>query len=482
MSAKKRNRLIGAIAIALGVCVFVIGDLAVRRAQALPDDTYKELQTFANVLAIVQKNYVEPVSTKELIDGAISGMLASLDPHSAYLTPDLYRDLEVETRGSFGGLGIEITIKNGALTVVAPIEDTPAYRAGLKAGDQIIKIDDDFTKDMSLTEAVKRMRGPKGSKIKLTLHRNGVSELFTVTLARDVIKIQSVKAKMLDGGYGYIRVTTFQENTGEGVEKAIDDFEAKEHGKLKGIVFDLRDNPGGLLNQAVKVSDDFLDGGLIVYTQGRQENQQQKYFSHKKKDFTDYPMVVLVNGGSASASEIVAGALQDQKRAVILGQQTFGKGSVQTILPLDDHSALRLTTARYYTPTGRSIQAVGINPDVDVEPPKETLASLKMQGAEINENPEIHESDLPHHFKNGKDKDKDEAKPDFTSGVSTVPAPGNEKGDKGPGAKGGKAKEEKDVQLDRAIEVLKHWSTFKLQLAKGESQQAAAESVKSKGD
>src|SRR6202166_3553302 len=406
MSMIKRHRWSITLAVCLTTSFLVLQEVAVRRAQALPNDTYQELDTFANVLAIVQKNYVEPVSTKRLIDGAITGMLASLDPHSAYLTPDLYRDLEVETRGSFGGLGIEITIKNGALTVVAPIEDTPAYRAGLKAGDQIIKIDDDFTKDMSLTEAVKRMRGPKGSKIKLTLHRTGVNELFTVTLARDVIKIQSVKAKMLDGGYGYIRVTTFQENTGEGVEKAIDGFEAKDHGKLKGIVFDLRDNPGGLLNQAVKVSDDFLDGGLIVYTQGREENQQQKYFSHKKKDYSDYPMVVLVNGGSASASEIVAGALQDQKRAVILGQQTFGKGSVQTILPLDDHSALRLTTARYYTPTGRSIQAVGITPDVDVEPPKPTLASLELQGAQINENAEIHEADLPRHFKNGKDTSK----------------------------------------------------------------------------
>ena len=295
------------MAVSLVACFLVLQEVAVRRAQALSNDTYQELDTFASVLAIVQKNYVEPVTTKKLIDGAISGMLASLDPHSAYLTPDLYRDLEVETRGSFGGLGIEITIKNGALTVVAPIEDTPAYHAGIKAGDQIIKIDDDFTKDMSLTDAVKRMRGPKGSKIKLTLHRNGVPELFTVSLARDVIRIQSVKSKILPDGYGYIRVTTFQENTGEGVEKAIDEFEAKDHGKVKGLVFDLRDNPGGLLNQAVKVSDDFLDGGLIVYTQGREENQQQKYFSHKKKDFVDYPMVVIVNGGSASASEIVAG-------------------------------------------------------------------------------------------------------------------------------------------------------------------------------
>jgi carboxyl-terminal processing protease len=475
----KRHRWSITLAVSLVACFLVLQEVAVRRAQALSNDTYQELDTFASVLAIVQKNYVEPVTTKKLIDGAISGMLASLDPHSAYLTPDLYRDLEVETRGSFGGLGIEITIKNGALTVVAPIEDTPAYHAGIKAGDQIIKIDDDFTKDMSLTDAVKRMRGPKGSKIKLTLHRNGVPELFTVSLARDVIRIQSVKSKILPDGYGYIRVTTFQENTGEGVEKAIDEFEAKDHGKVKGLVFDLRDNPGGLLNQAVKVSDDFLDGGLIVYTQGREENQQQKYFSHKKKDFVDYPMVVIVNGGSASASEIVAGALQDSKRAVILGTQTFGKGSVQTILPLDDHSALRLTTARYYTPAGRSIQAVGITPDVDVAPPKETIASITQEGGEFDENPEIHERDLPHHFQNGQKKGDKNAAPDD----SAAPATGSDKGNKGPGAKGAKAKEEKDVQLDRAIDILKHWNTFKLQLAKGELQSAsAAEASKSKGD
>src|SRR5579862_3028677 len=464
----KRHRWSLTLAVSLVACFLVLQEVAVRRAQALSNDTYQELDTFASVLAIVQKNYVEPVTTKKLIDGAISGMLASLDPHSAYLTPDLYRDLEVETRGSFGGLGIEITIKNGALTVVAPIEDTPAYHAGIKAGDQIIKIDDDFTKDMSLTDAVKRMRGPKGSKIKLTLHRNGVPELFTVSLARDVIRIQSVKARMLPEGYGYIRVTTFQENTGEGVEKAIDDFESKNHGKVKGLVFDLRDNPGGLLNQAVKVSDDFLDGGLIVYTQGREENQQQKYFSHKKKDFTDYPMVVLVNGGSASASEIVAGALQDQKRAVILGTQTFGKGSVQTILPLDDHSALRLTTARYFTPSGRSIQAVGITPDVDVDNPKPTLAMLEGQGAQLDEDPEIHERDLPGHFQNKQHSGTDAEKPTGDQSKDSVNTPAAADRNPVPGktAPAKAPKEEKDVQLQKAIDILNHWQNFKVQLAK----------------
>jgi carboxyl-terminal processing protease len=471
----KNNRWAITLAACLIACFVVLEAVAVRRAQALPSESYHELETFANVLAIVQKNYVEPVTTKRLIDGAITGMLASLDPHSAYLTPELYRDLEVETRGSFGGLGIEITIKNGTLTIVSPIEDTPAYKAGLKAGDQIIKINDDFTKDMTLTEAVKRMRGPRGSKIKLTMHRTGVPELFNVTLARDVIKIQSVKTKTLPEGYGYVRISTFQESTDDAVEKAVDDFQKQDHGKVKGVVLDLRDNPGGLLNQAVKVSDEFLDGGMIVYTQGRNENQQQKYFSHKKTGFTDYPMVVLVNGGSASASEIVAGALQDQKRAVIVGTQTFGKGSVQTILPLDDHSALRLTTARYFTPNGRSIQAVGITPDVDIDNPKPTLASLEGEGAEVDENPEIHERDLPGHFQNKQHSGTDGEKPtgdQSKDSVNTSPAadrnpqPGKPSLSKAP-------KEEKDIQLEKAIDILKHWESFKVQLAKNGGEAAA---------
>jgi carboxyl-terminal processing protease len=468
MSVFKRNRWAITLAVFMIACFLGLEELAVRRAQALPNDQYQELQTFANVLAIVQKNYVEPVSTKRLIDGAITGMLASLDPHSAYLTPELYRDLEVETRGSFGGLGIEITIRNGILTVVSPIEDTPAYQAGIKAGDQIVKINNDFTKDMTLTDAVKRMRGPKGSKIELTIHRDGVPDLFTVSLTRAVIKIKSVKAKKLPGGYDYIRISTFQESTDNGVEKALEDFEKENHDHVKGLVLDLRDNPGGLLNQAVKVSDDFLDGGLIVYTQGRLENQQQKYFSHKKKDFDDYPMVVLVNGGSASASEIVAGALQDQRRAVVVGTQTFGKGSVQTILPLDDHSALRLTTARYFTPNGRSIQAVGITPDVEVEPPKTTLASLEIEGAQLDQNPEIRERDLLHHFKNPRAGKKPSNGAQQEHGAAER-APGA----KSAMGKGGKAKPPKDVQLEKAIWVLKHWNNYKVQLARGDIQQSA---------
>jgi len=474
MAVIKRNRWAITLAIFVIASFLGLGSVAVRRAQALPNDTYQELETFANVLAIVQKNYVEPVTTKRLIDGAITGMLSSLDPHSAYLTPELYRDLEVETRGSFGGLGIEITIKNGILTVMSPIDDTPAYRAGIKSGDQIIKIDNDFTKDMTLNEAVKRMRGPKGSKIKLTIHRQNVPELFTVAIARDVIKIPSVKAKKLDDGFDYIRVSTFQENTDEAVQKALDDFEKEHQGHIKGLVLDLRDDPGGLLQQAVKVSDEFLDGGMIVYTLGRREDQEQKFFSHKKSDFDDYPLVVLVNGGTASASEIVAGALQDQRRAVVVGTQTFGKGSVQTILPLDDHSALRLTTARYFTPNGRSIQAVGITPDVDVEPPKPTLAALEIPGAEVDENPEIHESDLPHHFQNGQ------SHKDSEGGAAPAPQSGTSPSASKPADKSAKAQKaekeekEKDVQLEKAIDILKHWNSFKLQLARGDVQQSAS--------
>lgn len=462
--------------VALVLSLMIVGDLTVRRAQALPDDTYKELQTFANVLAIVQKNYVEPVSTKRLVNGAIIGMLGSLDPHSAYLTPDLYRDLEVETRGSFGGLGIEITIKNDVLTVVSPIEGTPADKAGIKSGDEIIKINDDFTKGMTLTDAVKMMRGPKGSKIRLTLHRGGIPDLFTVAIARDVIRIQSVKSKELKEGYGYVRISTFQDGTSEDVEKALDRFAKK--GAIRGLVLDLRDNPGGLLNQAVSVSDDFLDGGLIVYTQGRVENQQQKYFSRKKKSFKDYPMVVLVNGGSASASEIVAGALQDQRRVIVEGTQTFGKGSVQTILPLDDDSALRLTTARYYTPNGRSIQAVGITPDVVVEPPKPTLAALEASGIELDQD-EIHESDLLHHFKNGQkpaNPSKPAADDNGASAAPENPAQPNEgvKPDKGAAAKPGKSL--KDVQLEKAVSILEHWNQFKVQLALADHPAGSAES------
>jgi len=466
MSVIKKNRWAISFAIVLIACFALLEERAVQRANALPAETYEDLETFANVLSIVQKNYVEPVSTKRLIDGAITGMLAALDPHSAYLTPDAYRDLQVDTRGSFGGLGIEITVRNGMLTIVAPIDDTPADRAGLKSGDEIVKIDNDFTKDMTLTDAVKRMRGPKGSKVSLTIHREGVPDLFSVSVTRAVIRIQSVKSKELEG-YGYLRVSTFQESTGDDVERALGTFSKQDHGKIKGVVLDLRDDPGGLLNQAVKVADEFLNGGMIVYTEGRLENQRQKYFAHRKDDFADYPMVVLVNGGSASASEIVAGALQDHRRAVVVGTQTFGKGSVQTILPLDDKSALKLTTARYLTPNGRSIQAVGITPDVEVDLPKPTLAALEIPGGAVEEHPEIRERDLPHHFQNGQGNGLKAA----PNGETVAPPAAN---GELPAAGAAGAKKIKDIQLDKAIDVLKHWDTFKTQLAKNDPRAISA--------
>jgi carboxyl-terminal processing protease len=448
----------------LGAVLFS-GRLGVEKVDAVPKESYEGLETFTNILAIIQKNYVEEVQTKALIEGAINGMLTSLDPHSAYLTPDLYKELQVDTKGSFGGLGIEITNRNGVLTVVSPIEDTPAYRAGIKAGDAILKIDGEFTKDMSLVDAVKKMRGPKDTKVTLTLKRENVAELFDVTLNREIIKIQSVKSKMLDKGYAYIRVTQFQERTDDDLERALKSLD-KEAGGLQGLVLDLRNDPGGLLTQAVRVADLFLDGGLIVYTDGRLESQKQKYFAHKPGTWSDFPMVTLVNGGSASASEIVAGALQDHKRSLVLGTTTFGKGSVQTILPLDDTSALRLTTARYFTPSGRSIQATGIVPDIQMEQTPLLAKADKDKGG-----PSVREANLPRHLttpKSDKAQEKDaEPRPE--------PSPVAPQG-QGPPAEGSPAvqvaiKEGEmgsDPQLDHALELLKSWQVFKTFVARRE--------------
>jgi len=421
------------------------GGRVVGSVSAVAKDTYDGIEIFTNVLAIVQKNYVDSVTTKQLIDGAVTGMLNALDPHSAYLPPDLYRELQVDTRGSFGGLGIEITTRNNILTVVSPIEDTPAYRAGIKPGDQIIKIEDEFTKDMALVEAVKKMRGPKGTKIHLTLRREGVPKLIELTLTREVIKIQSVKARMLEKGYGYLRITQFQERTDEDVQAALTKLEKENGGPLSGLVLDLRNNPGGLLTQAIKVADEFIDSGLVVYTDGRLDNQKQKYFAHKAGSRTEFPMIVLVNAGSASASEIVAGALQDHKRALVLGTQTFGKGSVQTILPLEESAAIRLTTARYYTPNGRSIQATGITPDIVLD---NTVTIAKTNGNPMG--PQVREENLPRHFEN-REKGDDEGGPLEEEAEDTSMIREGELG--------------KDPQLDRALELLKSWNVFKTVVA-----------------
>ena len=412
--------------------VFSLSGQAVTNAPAISKEEYERLETFTNILAIVSKNYVDQVDTKELILGAINGMLHSLDPHSAYLTPELYKELQMDAQGRFGGLGIEITIKNGILTVVSPIEDTPAYRAGIKAGDQIIKIEEEFTKDLTLIEAVRKMRGPKGSRVTLSIKREGVADLVDFAIVRDTIRVQSVRTRTLEEGYSYIRLAQFQERTDRDLQKILEQLSAEKAG-IKGLVLDLRNNPGGLLTQAVRVADLFLDSGLIVYTDGRLEEQRHKYFARREGSWTEFPLVVLVNGGSASASEIVAGALQDNKRAVILGTRTFGKGSVQTILPLDDDSALRLTTARYFTPKGHSIQATGIAPDIFLE--NVPAAEAK---AEEKKRPNFREENLPGHLQNLQEGGKGKPKPQ--SGEESI---------------------ENDPQLQRALELLRSWDVFK---------------------
>jgi carboxyl-terminal processing protease len=332
--------------------------------------TYEQLKLFTDVLAIIQNQYVDETEPREVIYGAVRGMLRALDPHSSFMDPESYREMQVETSGSFGGLGIEITIRDDQLTVVAPIEGTPAWRAGIQPGDRIVKIEGLVTKDMSLPDAVKRMRGPKGTKITVTVAREGIKDPIDVTLVREVIQVQSVKAQELEPGIGYIRVRQFQERTSPDLVTAVEKFE--KTGRLGGLIVDVRSNPGGLLSAAVEVSEEFLgDGKLIVYTEGRVRNQNMRFTAHAKRAITEVPLVVLVNQGSASASEIVAGAIQDHGRGVVIGQQTFGKGSVQTIIPLADGSGLRLTTARYFTPKGRSIHGKGITPDIVIDPPKD---------------------------------------------------------------------------------------------------------------
>jgi len=328
-------------------------------------EIYEYLKTFSDVIDLVKKNYVDEVKDKDIVYAAIKGILESLDPHSSFLPPDMYKDMQTETKGEFGGIGIEITIRDSFPTVITPIEDTPAYKAGLKSGDHILRIDGKPTKNMSLMSVVKLIRGAKGKPVVLTIMRDGFTVPKDFTIVRDIIKVKSVKYRMIDDQYGYIRIVQFQEKTAKDLSDALTELQKKNN--LKGILLDLRNNPGGLLEQAVEVSDKFLSEGLIVYIEGRNKEENKMKFYARKKDNYSGPLVVLVNEGSASASEIVAGALQDYKRAIIVGAKTFGKGSVQTIFPLGDGSGVRLTTAKYFTPKGRSIQAEGIVPDITVE-------------------------------------------------------------------------------------------------------------------
>jgi len=366
-----------------------------QKVSAVDRNTYKSLKTFNEVLDMVEKNYVEEVKLQDLINGAINGMMKSLDPHSTFMTADEYKELEVETKGSFGGIGIEITIVKDVLTVVSPIEDTPAFQAGIKPGDQIIKIDGKSTKDITIQEAVKKLRGPKDTKVTVTIMRESLPKPKDYVLTRAIIKITSVKSRLLDGGIGYCRIASFQERTGDDLKKALQEMETKAN-PLKGIILDLRNDPGGLLNQSIEVSDIFLKTGTIVSTRGRIKAMETS--ATAKNDGTEptCPMVVLVNEGSASASEIVAGALQDNNRALILGTQTFGKGSVQTLIPLEDGAALKLTTAKYYTPSGRSIQAEGIAPDI-------TLKYAKAAEETEEDGDAMREKDLKGHIKSVKE-------------------------------------------------------------------------------
>jgi len=394
---------------------------------------YAKIKTFTETLSIIKQNYVEEVDEKDLINGAIKGMLNQLDPHSSFMPPEAFKEMQIDTKGEFSGLGIQISMKDKMLVVIAPIEDTPAYKAGIKAGDTIIKIDGESTKDISLQDAVNKLRGPKGTSVTITILREGWEKPKDFAIVREVIQIKSVKYKALENKIGYVKLTQFQQRTNEDLENAL---ATLEKDKINSLILDLRNNPGGLLNGAVEVTSQFLpEAKLVVYIKGRSGEQQD--FNTVNTKNTDYPMIVLVNEGSASASEIVAGALQDWGRAVVLGTQTFGKGSVQTVIPLSDGSALRLTTARYYTPKGRSIQTTGITPDIIVK-------------TEVKENgkphPVIREKDLKQHLKNDvtKEKEIEEKKPEPE--VSEMPA---------------EISEADDVQLQRAIDLLKTWKVFK---------------------
>ncbi len=441
-------------------------------------DNYKYLKTFTDVLSLIQKNYVEVVDVKSLVEGALKGMLFTLDPHSSYMNEDLYNELKVETKGEFGGLGIEITVKDGLLTVVAAIEDSPAYRAGVETGDQIIKIGEEFAKNLSMVEAVKKMRGPKGTPITISVHRKGHKDLINLTIIRDVIKVKSVRFRGLEDRFGYVRLVQFQEDSTDEFIKALTELQkqAREK-KLQGLVLDLRNNPGGLLNQATRIADLFLKDGVIVYTDGRLESQKQKFFAHDDGNEPDYPVIVLVNGGSASASEIVAGALQDAGRAVILGTQSFGKGSVQTILPMENGGALRLTTALYFTKSGRSIQAQGITPDVIVPDKRSGEDNDEASNEDGEEFSPRKEKDLPGALRNPQQQEKKDGQKE--SGEEKKPEDRRSK--KSPEEKDGEKKKEShivpgsrdaltadldkvlkdDPQLEEALKLLKTWHVFK---------------------
>lgn len=436
------------LALTLGLLVggagSLIGDVVAE--QTTEDDLpLEELRTFAEIFGRIKSDYVEEVDDKELLESAIRGMLAGLDPHSSYLDDKEYRDLQVGTTGEFGGLGIEVGMEDGFVKVIAPIDDTPAQRAGLRSGDLIIRIDDKPVKGLSLNDAVNVMRGKPGTEIGLTVLRDGTDRPFTVDLVRDIIHVASVKNRTLEPGFGYVRIAHFQSRTTEDLLKALANLKEENDNELKGLVLDLRNNPGGVLNSAVGVSDAFLGGGLIVYTKGRVDDSVLEFKAGPDDVLDGAPLVVLVNSGSASASEIVAGALQDHKRAIIMGGPTFGKGSVQTIVPIDNATALKLTTARYYTPSGRSIQAQGIHPDLILERGR----------LEITDKPDVGpltESDLTRHLDSEDSEAEEDAPP--------ADAPESSEGDETDSKTTKQPLAVEDYQLNEALNVLKALNIF----------------------
>lgn len=403
---------------------------------------YIHIKTFAESLSLVKKNYVEDVDEKELVYGAIKGMLSSLDPHSSFMPPEAFKEMQIDTKGEFGGLGIQIGIKDKVLTIIAPIEDTPADKAGVKAGDIIIKIDGESTKDLSLQDAVSKLRGPKGTKVTITIVRENVEAPMDITMRREIIVLKSVKSRVIDNEIGYVKLTQFQERSSDDLVNALKELSEKG---IKALILDLRNNPGGLLKGAVDVTSQFLPTGkLVVYIKGK-DGDKNEFNTNNGNHYFDYPMIVLVNGGSASASEIVAGALQDWGKAVVLGTQTFGKGSVQTVIPLSDGSALRLTTARYYTPKGRSIQTTGITPDIVVK--LETKNGAKTH-------PVYREKDLEKHLENDTSKETEKKQDEIIehepeiSDKDIIEAPE-------------KIDDKDDNQLQRAVDLLKGWKILK---------------------
>ena len=391
-----------------------------------------EIRTFTEIFSKIKDDYVEDVDDKKLLENAIRGMLQGLDPHSTYLDEDAYKELQEGTSGEFGGLGIEVGYEDGFVKVISPIDGTPAQRAGIKAGDLIIRLDNKSVKGISLMEAVKMMRGKPGSKITLTIVREGENKPFEISIVRDIITVENIKTETIEPGFTYIRISNFQTHTVDDLKKGLMKLKNENNNNIKGLILDLRNNPGGLLNAAVGVSDLFLNNGLIVYTEGRIKDSKLKFNAKPSEMLKDTPIIILVNGGSASASEIVAGALQDHKRAVIMGEKTFGKGSVQTILPMNDRTALKLTTARYYTPSGRSIQASGIEPDMIV---KNIKFDLKK---DIQNNGLIKESDLSGHLDNKKSNDDEEKEENINNALLI----------------------ENDYQLYEALNVLKGLSIY----------------------